>query len=349
MQKHLSQLAQKFKAFARVESQAMSPFYSALSERIWKDNDVLAIASNVSPGQPPPNVLFAVVLFLLSRGTDAELLARYPPHWSPDDSDATSSRFRKLILQNAAEIIPILQTRRVQSNVVRRATVLALGMHHARRAIGDGPLSNLEIGCSLGLTLLWQRFHCVYGPELSMGGANSSLRIATEMTREPLPTEFTELPFVDESVGIEYELVEADDPDAIDRLEALIWPNHQDNLLLSRAALEVLRSEPPTIHNGDAAIAIPRVVATLPTESVICVYHSHTWNQMHQPTRDRIDSHLKGRSVNRPVVQLSFEGAAEHSLLTLLRYPNGNKLKPKSLAECEAHSRWINYLGENGV
>ena len=53
MQQDLSQLAQKFQAFARVESQAMSPFYSAMSERIWQDDDVLAIASNVSTCQPP--------------------------------------------------------------------------------------------------------------------------------------------------------------------------------------------------------------------------------------------------------------------------------------------------------
>ena len=276
MQQDLSQLAQKFQAFARVESQAMSPFYSAMSERIWQDDDVLAIASNVSTGQPPPNMLFAAVLFLLNRGANAELLARYPPQWSPDDSDATYSRFRELILEKAAEIILILQTRRVQSNVVRRAAVLALDLHHARRKVGDGPLVNIEIGCSLGLTLLWQQFHYGYRPVRPIGDANSPVRLVTEMTGEPLPADFTELPSVDESIGIEFEPVDADDPDAIEWLEVLIWPNHEDNLLLSRAALELLRSEPPTIHRGDAAIVIPKVIATLPAGSAVCVYHSHT-------------------------------------------------------------------------
>ena len=274
MQQDLSQLAQKFQAFACVESQAMSPFYSAMSERIWQDDDVLAIASNVSTGQPPPNMLFAAVLFLLNRGANAELLARYPPHWSPDHSDATYSRFRELILENAAEIISILQTRRVQSNVARRAAVLALGVYHARREVGDGPLVNIEIGCSLGLTLLWQQFHYEYGPDRPMGDARSPVLLVTEMTGEPLPADFTELPSVVESIGIEFEPVDADDPDAIEWLEALIWPNHEDNLFLSRAALGLLRSKPPTIHAGDAANVIPQVIATLPGKSALCIYHS---------------------------------------------------------------------------
>ncbi len=349
MQQDLSQLAQKFKTFARVESQAMSPFYSAMSERTWEDNDVLAVVANVTPSQPPPNMLFAAVLYLLNRGASPELLAQYPPDWSPDDADATYAMFRKLILDNAVEMIPILQTRRVQSNVVRRSAVLALGLHHVRREVGNGPLVSIEIGCSLGLTLLWQKFRYEYGTERSLGDANSSVRVVTEMTGELLPADFTQLPEVNEGIGIEYEPVDADDPDAIDWLEALIWPNHEDNLLLSRAALKLLRADPPTIHNGDAAVLIPEVVATLPAQSALCIYHSHTWNQMDQPTRDRIDQHLRRESMNRRVVRLSFEGATEHSVLSLIRYENGIQLEPLRLADCEAHGRRIKYLGESGA
>ena len=349
MQQDLSQLAQKFKNIARLKSQAMSPFYSAMSERIWQDEDVFAIVSNVSPGQPPPNMIFAAALYLLDRGANPELLAEYSSNWSPEDAGTISAKFRELILNNAAEIIPILQSRRVQSNVVRRSALLALGLHHVRRAIGDGPLVNIEIGCSLGLTLLWQKFNYEYGSERSLGDANSSVRVATEMTGEPLPDDFTRLPQVNENIGIEYEPVDTEDPDAIDWLEALIWPNHEGNLLLSRAALELLRAEPPGIYGGDAAIVIPEVVATLPSDSAICVYHSHTWNQMDQPTRGRIDEHLQRESMNRSVVRLSFEGATEHSILRRIRYENGNQLEPLPLGECEAHGCRIKYLGRAGT
>ena len=345
MQKDLSQLAQIFKTFARIESQAMSPFYSAMSERIWQDDEVLAIVANVSSGQPPPNMLFAAVLFLLNRGANPELLSQYPPNWSPNKSDSTYTDFRALIIDESAEIISILRSRRVQSNVVRRSAVLALGLHHVRHAIGDGPLVNIEIGCSLGLTLLWPNFHYDYGTGRSMGDQNSALRVTTELTGESLPPDFTQLPLVNESIGIEYDPVDATDPDAIAWLEALIWPNHEDNLRLSRAALELFHANPPTIHGGDASIIIPEVIAGLPTQSAVCVYHSHTWNQMDQPTRDRIDEHLKRESINRPVVRLSFEGATEYSLLSLIRYEDGNQLEPQRIAECEAHGRRIKYLG----
>jgi len=66
-------------------------------------------------------------------------------------------------------------------------------------------------------------------------------------------------------------------------------------------------------------------------------------------TRNLIDEHLKRESMNRPVVRLSFEGANEHSLLALIRYEGGTQLVPLPLAECEAHGRRINYLGENGT
>ncbi|NQW16480.1 MAG: DUF2332 domain-containing protein [Chloroflexi bacterium] len=344
MQQELSKLARQFKAFARVESQAMSPFYSALSERIWQEDDVLAVASNVAPGQPPPNMLFAAVLFLLNRGANPDLLAKYPPNWSNDDSDATYAKFRGFLLDNSAEVIPILQSRRVQSNVVRRAAVLALGMHQVRNAVGDGPLVNIEIGCSLGLTLLWQRFHYDYGAGRSFGDSNSPVKVVTEMTGETLPVDFDRLPSVDRSIGIEFEPINPNDPDAIEWLEALIWRDHQDNLQLSRAAAKMLRAEPPEIYGGDAAIVLPEVIATLPPETSLCVYHSHTWNQMNQVTRDRIDQHLIGESMNRRVVRLSFEGAQEYSALQLIRYEHGKQLEPDRLANCEAHGRRIQYV-----
>src|SRR5688572_13298253 len=78
MQNNLQALSDRFESFAKNEAAGYSPLYVGLAEAIARDPQILELAAQSSKGQPPPNLLFGAVHFLLLRGTDHELALFYP-------------------------------------------------------------------------------------------------------------------------------------------------------------------------------------------------------------------------------------------------------------------------------
>ena len=63
-----------FRLFTRVGSQ----LYARLSAGVLEDPELLALAATAPAGQPPPNLLFAAVHYLLLRGASHPLARLYP-------------------------------------------------------------------------------------------------------------------------------------------------------------------------------------------------------------------------------------------------------------------------------
>ncbi len=60
-------LAERFERFGAKECAEESPLYAKLALGVARDPDLLAIAAKGAPGQPPPNLFFAAVHFLLLK------------------------------------------------------------------------------------------------------------------------------------------------------------------------------------------------------------------------------------------------------------------------------------------
>lgn len=336
-----ARLAEVFRESALADCQMGAPFYEAIAKQISRDEEILRIAEHTAPQQPPPNMLLAAVRYLLNQGGDQVLSNLYPPTKSSGWPEETYTRFRQFVLEHSDQIIQLLQTRNVQSNVVRRAALLVFGLYSVREAIPAGPLVNIEMGCSLGLTLGWQIFGYRYGNRLTLGDTDSPAQVVTDIRGNGLPKSFTNLPEVDRNIGIEIQPIDIQDKDSVDWLEALIWPEHEDNLRLSRAATDLMKTVPQKVHAGNAADVLPELLETLPPDTAVNLYHSHSWNQMDDETRMRIDLTLESASLHCPVFRLSLERVAQNSELNLIRYLDGIKAPPVFLAECETHGRWI--------
>ena len=337
-----SKLAAEFRRFAEVGSQNMSPFYSALAARISQDAELLAVASECRPGQPPVNMLFGAVRCLLDKGAAPELLALYP-HTAGVGSGGSDAcpAFKQFVLENREAIVAILRTRSVQTNVVRRAAVLLQGLLRVAEKTGGRPIAHVEVGSSFGMTLLWQQFSYDYGNGLRYGPPDSPVRINSRMDGKSAAGGAAPMPPVVSNVGIEVEPVGPDDADGIAWLGALIWPEHNDNRDLWRAALPLALETPPRIVEGDVLEALPEVVGAQPAELPVTVYHSHTLNQFSREAKDRFEELLLGLSGRRQLFRISFEGAGKQSELRLFEYAGGRRVSDEHLADCEAHGRWI--------
>jgi hypothetical protein len=57
-------------------------------------------------------------------------------------------------------------------------------------------------------------------------------------------------------------------------LEALVWPEHVDRLERLRAAIEIVRKDPPRIVRTDALSGLRALVAEAPKDATVVVYHS---------------------------------------------------------------------------
>jgi hypothetical protein len=152
-------LARTFHRFAELECLGMSALYESLCHSLAEDRDLLAIAADARPGQPVPNLFMAAVHWLLMKGAQHPLKDYYPdisPEMTAHGDPYPS--FRSFCLEHSEEIVDLVSTRLVQTNVVRRCAVLLPAFAVAMGRDAGQPLSLVEIGASAGLNLLWDRY-----------------------------------------------------------------------------------------------------------------------------------------------------------------------------------------------
>lgn len=123
-------LSARFRRFAEHECTGRvgspSPLYEHLSLGIAEDPELLALAENTQDNQPTPNLFFAAVQYLLFGHPEEPLAHWYPSIGAgtiPIDDDTYSS-FHEFCQKYESEILHLITTQRVQTNVVRRSACL---------------------------------------------------------------------------------------------------------------------------------------------------------------------------------------------------------------------------------
>lgn len=244
-----AELQRAFHLFGRVEApQVASPIYAELSYGVSTDPDLIALAAETQPGQPPPNMLFAAVQYLLMRGVEHPLSAHYPAVTSSDRPFAPAfPLFRDFCLSHSDQIVPLLQERRTQTNVIQRCICLlpAFALVHMETA---APLHLLEVGPSAGLNLNWDQYRYTYpsatpeGSPIEWGPPGSLVHLSTRrLGTAPLPALPSSIP-VASRLGIDVRPIDPSDDDAILWLRALIFPEPNATSVCSR----LYRSPAPT-------------------------------------------------------------------------------------------------------
>lgn len=246
-----------------------SPLYARLSRAVAADDILLALAARARPGQPPPNLLFAAVHFLLLSNVKHPLAAFYPSVGGTDDGDPLPA-FRDFCRVYAREIEEILLTRRVQTNEVRRCAILLPAFGQIGKT-----LNLIEIGASAGLNLLWDKYAYDYG---DAGKTGAGMLTLTCEARSKVPVPKT-MPTVTGRMGLDLNPVDVTDADAVLWLRALIWPEHGERMERLTQAVEIARQNPPELRAGDALDLLPQAFADTPDEATLTVFHSFTVNQ----------------------------------------------------------------------
>ena len=344
----LSSLRAAFHRFARVEAPGLdSPTYAELAHGVSMDDDLLQIAVHTRPHQPPPNMLFAAVQYLLLSGIDHPLAAHYPIiSGEPRPPAPALPHFRDFCLRHRDRIVELIATRRTQTNVVRRCTCLLPAFSIVRQET-QSPLALIDLGASAGLNLNFDRYAYSYqrdGREvLRWGPADARVRLEAELRGDgELPPIPPAIPVASRN-GIDLDPVDLANPDQLLWLRALIWPEHVErHRQLIDAATEFARSD-IRMHAGDASQVLSTLIESIPVAHTLVVYSTIALYQFPQASRRRIADTLAAASSTRPVWQIALEGNDPE--LSITRYEGGARSEADILADASPHGWWIEWRG----
>ncbi|MCY4059377.1 MAG: DUF2332 domain-containing protein [Gammaproteobacteria bacterium] len=337
-------LAARFNAFADLECapggsgmSVNSPTYAVVSRHVAVREPLLALARECRLGQPIPNLLFAAVKRLVADTPDTPL----GHHYRRAAEGAAPARdlayeFDAFCRSHARRIAELVRTRNVQTNEVGRCSHLMPAFCVIARETGRD-LALIDIGAGAGLNLLWNRFDYRYSNGAAFGCGRSPVRIACESRGEmpPLPSSF---PAVSFSAGVDLNPIDLADDEQYRWLEALIWPEHADRTALLAGAREVWLKQPPRVEAGDALEWLPDLVAEVPADAALCVFHCHALNQFPVQARESFAGLLRAAAQSRPLFHVSSEGER----LVATRLEGGRSTRLLSVLR-SAHGRWIQW------
>jgi hypothetical protein len=331
-------LARLFAATPRLF--ATSPLYGRLGAVVAADERLLALAAPARPGQLPTNLLFAAVHYLLLRDPSHELAAWYPttgagraPQGDPGPA------FTDFCLARRAELAELVRSRLVQTNVVKRATVLRLGLALVGR-LTDEPVTVIEVGCSAGLLLRFDEYRYEFGGR-TWGSPASPVEIRTRWKGAAPAPDLGPLPPIADRVGVDLHPVDVTDPDERLWLRALIWPENHAQSDLQEAALRVVAADPPRTVAGDVVEVLPRLVAKVPEGTPVVVFHAATRLHVAADRRDRFDEAIAAVGRTHSLFHLSLEAAPNSDGGDFeVRLGHGDGVE-RLVASADGHTEWI--------
>lgn len=312
-------LGDRFRLFSQYEAKGSSPLYERLTAAAADDEEVLALLRPLRPVKQQPNLLLGCVNYLggISESYDA---------------------FRTFVLERSADVLELIDRKRTQTNEVSRCTALLPAV-----SLIDGPVALVEVGTSAGLNLLMDRYAYDYGEAGRLGESSLVLR-AEARGGVPVPAALPEVVF---RKGIDIAPADVRDPEAVRWLEACVWPDQTERVERFRAAVEIVRRDPPEIVAGDLVEEISGVLDDAPTDATTVVFHSAVLGYLPPDRRAAFAKIVTSRAV----VWLSNEGGGVVPGVRWRDKPppgdicfylgrNGSEL----LAYAHPHGRWVEWV-----
>lgn len=242
--------AKTYADFAESEVKGYSPTYFEWATSISQDRDVLTLIGQLPPRCQQPNLIFAACRFL---GVEPGPYAM----------------FRNFLLTNWLEVAGLAMSRRTQTNEPGRCAVLLPILAEL-----PGPLALLEVGASAGLCLYPDRYSYIYDSEHRIdpveGISEVSISCATR-GNPPLPDS---LPDVAWRAGIDLNPLDVHDDASMRWLEVLVWPEQEFRLTRLKAAIDIARSDPPLLFEGDLVQRLTDVASMSPDDATLVIFHS---------------------------------------------------------------------------
>lgn len=339
----------EFRFFGEMCAEQGSPLYASLSRQVADDPRVMRLVEGRIKKQPPSNMLFGAVQYLLLGGAKHRLAAFYPSLGGDRAPDDAYPAFVDFCRTYESRILELVATRRVQTNEVGRSGVLLPALHIAFEHFHREPLYLIEIGASAGLNLLCDQFAYEYvKPEAPdwrrTCGAVSRARTRTQLRGARTPTLPDMPPHVTGRLGIDITPIDVWNDDDVRWVKSLIWADQLHRIELFRAAVQIAREDPPRMIAGDALDVLPEVIQAAPRDAALVVFHSHCTCQMSSDGRAELDAMLGRLSRDRGLAHISLEWLDPDPVPRLhLTFCTDGRRETSYLADYQSHGAWMEW------
>ena len=332
---------------------------------------MLALLDPAPPSQRRPILLLAAVHDLLLAGTDHPLADWYDTvatvrGVTPRQPRATSSRHSPTSVGPTAPLTALVRSRVTQTNEVGRCTALfpALCTLASQEPAGR-PFSLLDLGCSAGLNLRFDRYAYTYRDRR----ARSCARPASQAPRSPWRAPCAAIPRhcrpcasppSHARVGLDLTPLDPRVDDDARWLLACQWPDNPVRFGRLRAALAAARADaqPPRLEQGDMVEDLARVARTVPGGHPLVVFHSWVAAYLSEERQRALVDAVEDLGRTRPVHHLYCEAPFETpglptppsplrrdgpDLSTALVHIGPAGAAPVRLADTHPHGAWIRW------
>ncbi len=150
-----------------------SPLYERISEAVAGDREILELVQAAPPSAHLPPALLAAVHYLILEGTDHPLAEVYAGRSGADPGPL----FLDFVRSRRADVLALLALRHMQTNECGRSAVIGPGLTWVATQI-EGPYALVDVGASVGLNLLCDRYRIDYGSHGATGPADATVRLS---------------------------------------------------------------------------------------------------------------------------------------------------------------------------
>lgn len=254
-------LADTYRAFA-VECGDESPTFRAWAEAVAEDSEVLAWIGALPEAEQQPNLVFASA------------------RWNGAPAPGPYDGLRATVLHRSEAVRETILNRSTQTNEPRRLAVLMPVLARIEEESG-GPLALVEVGASAGLCLHPDRYGYDWGDAGALPLDGPTLRCAVTGPM-PVPMRRPEIAW---RGGSDLNPLDVRDPDTLQWLETLVWPEQEERRGLLRAAAGIAAAAPPHLVRGDLLETLDEQVALAALRGTVVVFHSAVIAYLSQPER----------------------------------------------------------------
>jgi hypothetical protein len=237
-----------------------------------------------------------------------------------------------------------LAARSIQTNEVRRSWALLPCFLEVARRTGAVTFDLIELGPSAGFNLLWDRYRYAY--EAGTWGPADALLELDGDERRSVPAELLELaPRVRNRVGVDRDPVDVTTDEGARLLEAFVWPGQAERLERLRAAIAIVRDDPPELVRGDYVDLLPSLLRERRDGSLTVVFSSVSTIYLPEERYQELASTLARAGRDGPLAWVSFEAPRDDRdyggvALDVTVWPGGTT---RRLAKVDFHSDWLEW------
>jgi hypothetical protein len=231
----------------------------------------------------------------------------------------------------------------VQTNEVARCCALLPGFLEIARQTAL-PLRLLEIGCSAGLNLRWDRYR-YESAQSAWGDASSPVVFRNHFVNE-LPRLDSTVQVIERS-GCDLNPLDATTEAGRRTLLSFAWPDQEERLRRLANAIQVARAVPAALERADATDWLEQRLATPRAGAATVVFHSIVLPYLSADTYERLAKLLsqagERATAEAPLAWLSMETGGKEAEVHLTLWPgNGRKL----IATTGYHGRDVELVPE---